>query len=182
VRNYHSELSGNRGVPEVKVSPHEWRIDDEGESWERKHGNHYYRNEYEDPGSTSVILHDERRAGASLNFKPWRAHVSEAIRMGSKVPSHVEALYHATGGEAGPVTSHLPDYKEPSKAGRMDDISRQHLPEPVRNYATTEQVLQEPNSTTSHWSMGLYEQSAKINKAKKELAQKQAMKLKPKGT
>lgn len=156
VERFQPGLTKSYGVPKVTPSPHEWRAEDKGEDWDRSHGDQYYRNDHEDPGSTSVILHDRRRDGEELNFKPWRTHVSEALRQGQPVPHHVKGLYHDTGGADGPVVSHPVEFQEQNPPGSMDAYSRRHLPDSVRKYAVTENVIQPPESAMTNWTMGLY--------------------------
>lgn len=86
------------------------RVPDEGEGWGPRHHGSYYRNDYEDKGSTSVILPlRERGAGPfdrvyepPQNFKTHRETVSDALKAGKPVPSHVREPFLATGGEFGP--------------------------------------------------------------------------------
>jgi hypothetical protein len=81
------------------------RIEDKDEDWNQGHHDKYYRNDWEDKGSTSVILstpiHPRTGHPAPTNFLTHRAAVSEALRDGKHVPSHVRAVYDATGGAQG---------------------------------------------------------------------------------
>lgn len=90
------------------------RLQDHGEDWEPEHHNSYYRNDIEDVGSVSTIhgWRDPQRITSEFggsrhvsipdNFTTWRQSVTEAHEAGKVVPSHVRAVYDATGGEAGP--------------------------------------------------------------------------------
>lgn len=100
---------GSEETKITKPNVNEWRIKDQNEDWAEEHHDHYYRNEAEDPGSTSVIV--STPTPGMTNFKPWRKHVSEALKYGQPVPKHVEALYHATGGEKGGVYHLESDFK-----------------------------------------------------------------------
>lgn len=93
------------------------REEDQGEDWGPHHHNRYYRNDYEDEGSTSAIHGwtggpDHTNAGnVPENFVTWRQSVADAQANGDKVPSHVQALYNVTGGVNGPhhvMHPHLP--------------------------------------------------------------------------
>lgn len=83
------------------------RIVDQGDDWQHHDHNKYYKNEHEDPGSVSSVHSVEsvdRHSvqGVPNNFKTWRQSVAEAQESGAHIPSHVKAVYDATGGTAGP--------------------------------------------------------------------------------
>jgi hypothetical protein len=107
------------------------RMVDQGEEWRRYEHGSYYRNDYEDKGSTSVILpleveHGDPEAASTYtpqNFKTHREAVSDALKQGKPVPSHVRAVHDATGGESGPKSVVHPDFKAPQSMAR-DKYSR----------------------------------------------------------
>jgi hypothetical protein len=93
------------------------RKPDKGEDWDRTHHNTYYRNDYEDKGSTAAILPvnihvtGEEQIGALTvpteehrpgNFTTWRDGITQAMKASQRIPAHVKALYEASGGESGP--------------------------------------------------------------------------------
>lgn len=84
------------------------RLPDEGEEWGSMHHGSYYRNDYEDKGSTSVVLPVEHIGGRYIpqNFQTHREAISEALRQRRTVPAHVKAVYKATGGTRGPRSVH----------------------------------------------------------------------------
>jgi hypothetical protein len=94
---------------------------DQGEEWRRYEHGSYYRNDYEDKGSTSVILplavdHGDPSAASTYtpqNFKTHREAVSDALKQGKPVPSHVRAVHDATGGESGPKSVVHTNFQEP---------------------------------------------------------------------
>lgn len=103
------------------------RIRDQDEEWKPSHHDKYYRNEYEDKGSTSVILsaytagtrkgrdgYDEPRY-LPRNFTTHREAISTALAQGQHVPSHVRAVYEATGGESGPLSVVHTHFSTPAK-------------------------------------------------------------------
>ena len=104
------QYGGSEQVRVAEPAENEWRLKDQWLDWGEGDLNHYYRNEAEDPGSTSVILH-----GSQRNFRSWRGQVSQAIREGKTVPSHVRSAYEASGGSGGSKTYFDAEYK-PTRA------------------------------------------------------------------
>lgn len=85
-------------------------IADQGETWEDHHLNHFYENEYEDPGSMSTI-HEVHLRSRPVNYTTHRQAVSDAIRSGRTVPNHVRSVYEQTGGSAGSEGYHDPEFR-----------------------------------------------------------------------
>lgn len=94
-----------------KVRPDRGRIADQQEGWAQEHENSYYRNDYEDEGSTSAILATKGTGRRDLigdqfqtpdNFETWRGAVGNALRRGDEVPRNVHASFRASGGAAAP--------------------------------------------------------------------------------
>lgn len=111
-------------------------VSDHGDNWPdmTERAGKYYKNEWEDPGSVSVILDGRRRRGLSHrtttdvmtgaeraytsnddrpdNFKTWQEHVQEGLQTpGRTVPKHVEAIYNDMGGPKAPTHVYHPEYK-----------------------------------------------------------------------
>lgn len=111
-RYFHGRVDPSR----MKNGPVEdqGRLHDQGEDWTHDHHNSYYLNVIEDKGSVSTVhgwrdpervvdtLGSSRHVSIPDNFTTWRQSVTQANDEGTKVPSHVQALYDATGGSAGP--------------------------------------------------------------------------------
>lgn len=92
------------------------RIPDSGDMWDSGDQNHYYMNEHEDKGSTSVILGPGSQGDRPHNYQTHRQAVSQAIRSGQHVPAHVRGPYEASGGETGPESYHDPSFTVNHKA------------------------------------------------------------------
>lgn len=111
------------------------RIPDQLNEWWRAHANRYYRNDWEDKGSTSVILDSSKHAEQKRtpmgtpyeietlrpdNFTTWRQGVTNALQFGKEVPSHVRAAYEASGGEHGAHANVDTDFKPPHRQTVVD--------------------------------------------------------------
>lgn len=112
------------------------RRKDRGELWAIEDHDQYYRNDYEDEGSTSAIL-SVRNAPARThatrgtpveegyktpnNFETWRTSVGNAMAQGDKVPRHVQALYEASGGADGPHHNLDTRFNRPVVKARTED-------------------------------------------------------------
>jgi hypothetical protein len=107
------------------------RAQDEGQGWTPEDHGKYYRNDYEDVGSTSAVLPFEKHLDHGEhfgehtpgNFLTHRQAVSDALSQGKTVPGHVKAVYDATGGSYGPKSVVHPDFKAPQSMAR-DKYSR----------------------------------------------------------
>lgn len=121
--------------PTPKASPRDpGRMPDIAGGWGRKHLGKYYRNDYEDKGSTSVVLGNESRTSdAPKNFTPWRRSVSNAIRSGEHVPGHVRGYYEASGGAHAPQGLHDPDFR-PSTYGSAQHTKDLPMLNPVYSF------------------------------------------------
>lgn len=129
------------------------RTDDPGrevdqiDEWRLRHHGSYYRNDYEDRGSTSVILPTEevrykqrmdfegqpgrppavyeRVDHAPRNFNTWRMDVHRALSTGQEVPHHVRATYEASGGVEGSHSNVHSHFESPV----VPDVSRKATPD-----------------------------------------------------
>lgn len=124
----------------VREADNEWRAEDIGEDWSQSDVDHYYRNDYEDVGSTSVILKEGREG--PRNFRTHRSLVSEAIRDGLPVPKHVQATFEASGGTRGSRAIYPQEYQHPSpKETEAQYAKREAEGRPVPKYAKDDRVV-----------------------------------------